>query len=116
MNTDVNQPISSAAEPTPVPTITIPANHPEPIDTGIRLEVQRVPISALDELCRCSAPQTAAVPPPFNPAALPIDPAVLQRMVAELIHALHTSRQETAELRQRFDELLRRLRGVRPDP
>jgi transposase len=62
-----------------------------------------------------SAEPLPAASAPVNPGTLPTDPVVLQRMIAELVQALQTSRQENVELRQRLDELSRRLRGVRPE-
>ena len=63
-----------------------------------------------------SANTKAAATPvrlPIDADALPTDPAVLQRMIAELVEALQTARQENADLRQRLDALVRRLYGVR---
>lgn len=51
--------------------------------------------------------------PPIDPASLPADLAVLQRMIAELVAALQTARQENADLRQRLDLLVQRLYGPR---
>lgn len=108
MNTDVNRTrssIPSTAAAAPVPTIVIPVNHATPIGTGIRVEVQRVPVSALAK--------------PLLPAAaphhLPSDVAVLQRMVLELLAAMEEMRQENADIRQRFDELVRWRHGPRPE-
>jgi hypothetical protein len=65
--------------------------------------------------------KAAAAParPPLAAEQLPDDPAVLQRMIGELVAALQTARQENAQLRQRLDALVRRLhgpRGPRLDP
>src|SRR5436305_1532253 len=51
----------------------------------------------------------------FDPAHLPDDPALLKAMLAELLSALRASRQEGEQLRQRLDQLLRRLYGPRSE-
>jgi transposase len=48
--------------------------------------------------------------------SLTIDPVVLQRMIAELVTALQTMRQENAALRQRLDALVQRFYGPRSRP
>jgi transposase len=53
--------------------------------------------------------------PAFDPAHLPDDPAVLKAIFAELLAALRASRQEGERLRQRLDQLLRRLCGPRSE-
>jgi transposase len=50
-----------------------------------------------------------------DPADLPDDPALLKAMLAELLAALRTSRQEGERLRERLDQLLRRLYGRRSE-
>src|SRR5262249_41402809 len=50
-----------------------------------------------------------------DPADLPDDPALLKAMLAEALAALRASRQEGDRLRQRLDQLLRRLFGRRYD-
>ena len=108
MSTDVNRTRSSIPSPAaaePIPTIVIPVNQPTPLDTGIRVEVQRVPLSAL---AKPAAPAGA-------PHHLPSDVAVLQRMVMELLAAMEGMRQENTDIRQRFDELVRWLHAPRPE-
>src|SRR6516162_7838682 len=61
-----------------------------------------------------SAPAATAVPAD-DPARLPDDPALLKAMLAELLAALRASRQEGERLRQRLDQLLRRLYGPRSE-
>src|SRR5436305_8787867 len=51
----------------------------------------------------------------FDPAHLPDDPALLKAMLAELLSALRASRQEGDRLRERLDQLLRRLYGPRSE-
>src|SRR5213080_3127541 len=51
----------------------------------------------------------------FDPAHLPDDPALLKAMLAELLAALRASRQEGERLRERLDQLLRRLYGPRSE-
>ncbi len=61
---------------------------------------------------------SAAAPrlfPPVDPADLPDDPALLKAMLAEVLAALRASRQEGDRLRQRLDQLLRRLFGPRSE-
>jgi transposase len=50
-----------------------------------------------------------------DPADLPDDPALLKAMLAELLAALRASRQEGERLRERLDQLLRRLYGPRSE-
>src|SRR3954470_10342089 len=50
-----------------------------------------------------------------DPAHLPDDPALLKAMLAELLAALRASRQEGERLRERLDQLLRRLYGPRSE-
>jgi transposase len=57
----------------------------------------------------------ATAAPTFDPANLPDDPALLKAMLAELLVALRASRQEGERLRQRLDQLLRRLYGPRSE-
>src|SRR2546423_1801762 len=59
-----------------------------------------------------SAAAATAVPA-VDPASLPDDPALLKAMLAELLAVLRASRQEGERLRQRLDQLLRRLYGPR---
>jgi transposase len=61
-----------------------------------------------------SAPTATAVPA-IDPAHLPDDPAFLKAMLAEVLVALRASRQEGEQLRQRLDQLLRRLFGRRSE-
>ena len=61
---------------------------------------------------------TDATPPP-NPGPklppLPDDPLVLKQMIQELLVTLHEQRHENESLRQRLDQLLRRLYGPRAE-
>jgi transposase len=57
------------------------------------------------------APAVAAT----DPAHLPDDPALLKAMLAEALAALRASRREGEQLRQRVDQLLRRLYGPRSE-
>src|SRR5947207_6617316 len=50
-----------------------------------------------------------------DPADLPDDPALLKAMLAEVLSALRASRQESERLRERLDQLLRRLYGPRSE-
>ena len=50
-----------------------------------------------------------------DPTDLPDDPALLKAMLAEALAALRASRQEGDQLRQRVDQLLRRLFGRRSE-
>jgi transposase len=58
-----------------------------------------------------AAPAVAAI----DPAHLPDDTALLKAMLAEALAALRESRQEGEQLRQRLDQLLRRLYGPRSE-
>jgi transposase len=55
------------------------------------------------------------VDPPVDLAQLPDDPALLKAMLAEVLAALRSSRQEGERLRERLDQLLRRLYGPRSE-
>jgi len=57
----------------------------------------------------------ATVVPAVDPADLPDDPSLLKAMLAELLAALRASRQEGDRLRERLDQLLRRLYGPRSE-
>src|SRR4051812_33031780 len=57
----------------------------------------------------------ATAVPAVDPAHLPDDPALLKAMLAELLAALRASRQEGERLRERLDQLLRRLYGPRSE-
>src|SRR3954462_11941848 len=61
-----------------------------------------------------SAAATTAVPA-IDPAHLPDDPPLLKAMLAEVLAALRASRQEGERLRERLDQLLRRLYGRRSE-
>src|SRR6266404_4316321 len=61
-----------------------------------------------------SAPAATAVSA-VDPAHLPDDPALLKAMLAELLAVLRVSRQESERLRERLDQLLRRLYGPRSE-
>src|SRR5947209_2713445 len=61
-----------------------------------------------------SAAAATAVPA-VDPAHLPDDPALLKAMLAEVLAALRASRQEGERLRERLDQLLRRLYGPRSE-
>src|SRR6187455_2522478 len=50
-----------------------------------------------------------------DPADLPDDPALLKAMLAEVLSVLRASRQESERLRERLDQLLRRLYGPRSE-
>src|SRR6478736_5686709 len=57
----------------------------------------------------------AAALPAIDPAQLPDDMALLKAMLAEVLAALRASRQEGERLRERLDQLLRRLYGPRSE-
>src|SRR4051812_20612622 len=57
----------------------------------------------------------ATAVPAVDPAHLPDDPALLKAMLAEVLAALRASRQEGERLRERLDQLLRRLYGPRSE-
>src|SRR5436305_6596778 len=59
------------------------------------------------------SPGAATAVSTADPADLPDDPALLKAMLVELLAALRASRQEGERLRQRLDQLLRRLYGPR---
>lgn len=95
MSTDVSL-LSIPASATP-PATAVVVNQ-EPVDSGIRLPVERV---SLDELERRRQADAAA-------SSLPSNVGVLQAMIAELRQALDGQKQRVAELEQAMDALLRR--------
>ncbi|MBV9122115.1 MAG: transposase, partial [Planctomycetes bacterium] len=74
------------------------------ISPGILGIKSKRPASPEYESCRCHCP-----------ADLPDDPALLKAMLAEVLAALRASRQEGDRLRERLDQLLRRLYGPRSE-
>jgi transposase len=61
------------------------------------------------------SPAAPAAVPAIEPAHLPDDPALLKAMLAEVLAALRASWQEGDRLRERLDQLLRRLYGPRSE-
>jgi transposase len=61
------------------------------------------------------SPAAAPAIPAIEPADLPDDPALLKAMLVEVLTALRASRQEGERLRERLDQLLRRLYGPRSE-
>jgi hypothetical protein len=61
------------------------------------------------------SPAAAVTIAAIEPADLPDDAALLKAMLAEVLAALRASRQEGEQLRQRLDQLLRRLYGPRSE-
>jgi hypothetical protein len=61
------------------------------------------------------APAAADLPPTAL-EHLPDDPALLKRMIAELLASLHQHQRDNEALRHRLDLLLRRLYGPRSEP
>jgi hypothetical protein len=58
---------------------------------------------------------TATVFPAIEPDHLPVDPAQLKAILAEVLAAPRASRQEGERLRERIDHLLGRLYGPRSE-
>jgi transposase len=58
-----------------------------------------------------SSTTAVATSPADTAAALPDDPALLKRMIAELLTTLHETRQDYEQVCQRLDQLLRKLYG-----
>jgi transposase len=112
MSTDPSPPLSPARGPsatnpstTPPPVVVVAANQ-GPVDSGIRLPVERVSLDELQRRQQADAPT----------AALPSNVGVLQSMVVELRQALADSLQRQAELEQGMDALLRQRQRTPPDP
>ena len=105
MNTDASHLSTPASAATAAVPAVVIAVHQEPVDSGIRLPVERV---TLDELHRRLS--AAAAPPP-----LPSNVDVLQAMIAELRQALDGQKQRVAELEQAMDALIRRLQRTPRD-
>ena len=127
MNTDVSHPsiLANTAK-----TVVVPVNQ-EPIDSGIRLPVERITVDELQRRRRADAANTtlarATTPPPASVAnatqagtadttqasaatpTLPSNVAVLQGMIVELRDALAGQKQRVAELEQGMNALLQRL-------
>jgi transposase len=98
MSTDVSSAATSSPAPNPVSPVVIPLNHPEPIGTGMRVPVQRVPVAELPVLAD-------AGPGPVRKFRM--EPAVLERMLIEVTAALEAQRRENLSLRQQIADLLR---------
>jgi transposase len=98
----LDPPPSTSAED-PVPTIIVPVNGP-PVDTGLRVPVERVTV---EELHRRSQPDAASRKAAAPTASLPNNVAVLQAMVIELRDALAQRDHRVAELELAVDHLLR---------
>src|SRR5438128_12453390 len=60
-----------------------------------------------------STTDAALSPPTPHPDHLPDDPALLKRMILELLATLQETRQEREELQGRLERLLHRLYGRR---
>jgi transposase len=102
MSTDA----SHLSTPTTAKTAAvIVAVNQEPVDSGIRLPVERV---SPDELQRRKQADAGTSPLPSN-----VD--VLQSMIAELRQALDGQKQRVAELEQAMDALIRRLQRTPRD-
>ena len=67
-------------------------------------------------ISEAATPATPVLPAPatIDPDALPDDPSVLKRMIAELLQALRRERRDRTAVEQRLDALLQRLYGPRP--
>src|SRR5262245_41107885 len=61
------------------------------------------------------SPAAATAVPAVDLAHLPDDPALLKAVLTEVLAALRASRQEGERLRERLDQLLRRLYGPRSE-
>ena len=125
MSTDPSQPLSSLtpeADPT-APTIFVPVNQ-GPVDTGIRVPVERV---SVEELRRRQvadrpvdvAPQSSVASDPIpdkQDPALPTHVSVLHGIIHQLQEVTARQNQRITELQQAMDALLRQLRRRRHDP
>ena len=103
--------------PGEVPVVVVPVNQ-GPIDTGIRVPVERITVDELARRRQAERDRANAAIEGLDPL-LPTNVRVLQRMVAELKEAIAGQRQRVAELEQGMQELLRRLqrqpRDIWPD-
>jgi transposase len=95
MSTDVTH--LPTPDLTPTPTVVIAVNQ-APVDSGVRVPVERVPLDELWRWRQASEPS----------ASLPKNIEVLQSMIVELRQALDGQKQRVAELEQALDALLRR--------
>jgi transposase len=124
MSTDPSAHLSSAtagADPT-APTIVVPVNQ-GPVDTGIRVPVERVP---LEELWRRQAQDRAAhtpssatpvgerIPDELDPA-LPTHVGVLHAIIHQLQEVIARQSQRIADLEKALDDLARQRRRPRGD-
>lgn len=101
MNTAASHSSTSASAAAGAPTTVIVAVNQDPVDSGLRLPVERITV---DELARRQQQQQAAG------MALPLtsNVDVLQGMVAELRQALADQKQRVTALEQALDALLHR--------
>src|SRR5271170_2937155 len=102
MSTDACHPSTSA---TATRATVVVAVNQGPVDSGIRLPVERI---SLDEPERRQQADKAG-------AALPTHVGVLHSMIAELRQALAAQKQRVAELEQAMDALARRLQRTPRD-
>jgi transposase len=103
MSTDVSHP---SILPNTATTVVVPVNQ-EPIDSGIRLPVERITFDELERRRRADA--ASATPASAATPTLPSNVAVLQGMIVELRDALAGQKQRVAELEQGMNALLQRL-------
>jgi transposase len=115
MSTDASHPLIPASGPSATnPTVVVVVANQGPVDSGIRLPVERV---ALDELQRRQQAEHPHRSPADEPAApLPNNVSVLQNMVVELRQALADYKQRLTEVEQGMDALLRRRHRSPADP
>jgi transposase len=116
MSTDARISDLSHPDPATAPTVVIPVNHPEPIDTGIRVPVERISLAELHRRQQADQEESRrrAGVSGLDPR-LPNDVGVLHNMIVEMRAALGARDQRVAELERAMQELIRRLQRIPRD-
>jgi transposase len=119
MSTDVPLPQPSSkplkVSVTPGPDIEIIASD-DPFTATVKVPVARVPVNQLNNPPKITAtPPLSAATAVITPDSLPDDPAVLKRMIVELLATLAETRHEREQLQERLHLLLQRLYGPKTE-
>lgn len=124
MSTDVPTPDNSSrplkVSVTPGPGVRVLSSD-DPYSATIQVPVLQVPVSHVGNPGQPTAatptltPEATATSPTATPDTLPDDPAILKRMIFELLATLAETRHERQRLQERIHLLLNRLYGRRSE-
>jgi transposase len=93
-------------------TVVVPSDDPQA--AAVQVPVIRIPASEIGAERAATSPSPGPTTVEESPL-LPDDPAVLKRMILELLDALKKEQHEREGLQQRLDLLLRRLYGPKAE-